>query len=164
MFALDFTCVCANSTSSSLGYNIVLLSNVFFCNFTGLFFCLSVCVCALRVSLRLPHLTIYSKVSFSAGLLGEWYGRLLPRSISSKWSKGEFALLASSCTVAVLTFNCLSVFSANSHLRPDNCAIPGHLRLACRSSGCHWKKALAAQLFMLLCWPDVPGDISKANK
>lgn len=47
---------------------------------------------------------------------GEWYKRLLLRSISWKWNKGELALLTFSCTVAALTFNCLSVFSNNSHL------------------------------------------------
>lgn len=69
MFALDLTCVCAHSISASLRYNIVLLSNMVFVILLD-FFCLSVCFHALRVSLPLPHLTIYSKVSFSAGLLG----------------------------------------------------------------------------------------------
>lgn len=77
-------------------------------------------------------------------LTREWYRRLLPRSISSKWSKGEFTLLTFSCTVAVLTFNCLSVFRANSHLVPDNCAIPGLPRLACHSLGHHLKRPLVA--------------------
>lgn len=77
-------------------------------------------------------------------LTREWYRRLLPRSISSKWSKGEFTLLTSSCTVAVLTFNCLSVFRANSHLVPDNCAIPGLPVLAWHSHGYHLKLPLIA--------------------
>lgn len=75
-------------------------------------------------------------------LTREWYRRLLPRSISSKWSKGEFTLLTFSCTVAVLTFNCLSVFRANSHLVPDNCAIPGLPGLTWRSLGYHLKLPL----------------------
>lgn len=77
-------------------------------------------------------------------LTREWYRRLLPRSISSKWSKGEFTLLTSLCTVAVLTFNCLSVFRANSHLVPDNCGIPGLPGLAWRSLGYHLKLPLIA--------------------
>lgn len=77
-------------------------------------------------------------------LTREWYRRLLLQSISSKWSKGEFTLLTFSCTVAVLTFNCLSVFRANSHLVPDNCAIPGLPRLACFSLGHHLKQPLVA--------------------
>lgn len=77
-------------------------------------------------------------------LTREWYRRLLPRSISSKWSKGEFALLTFPCTVAVLTFNCLSVFRANSYLVLDNCAIPGLLRLACHSLRHHLKQPLNA--------------------
>lgn len=79
-----------------------------------------------------------------SGLTREWYRRLLPRSISSKWSKGEFTLLTFSCTVAVLTFNCLSVFRANSHLVPDNCAIAGLPRLACLSLGHHLKQPFVA--------------------
>lgn len=69
MFALDFRYVCTHCISSLLGYNIVLLSNMVFVILLDFFF-LSVCFCALRVFLPLPHLTIYSKVSFSAGLQG----------------------------------------------------------------------------------------------
>lgn len=79
-----------------------------------------------------------------SGLTREWYRRLLPRSISSKWSKGEFTLLTFPCTVAVLTFNCLSVFRANSHLVPDNCAIAGLPRLARLSLGHHLKQPFIA--------------------
>lgn len=113
----------------------VILLDFFF--FFFLFVCLFPRAASFPASPSSDHL--FQGQLFSR-LTGEWYGRLLPRSISSKWSKGEFALLAFSCTVAVLTFNCLSVFSANSHSAPDNCAVPGHPCLTCRSSGCHCKK------------------------
>lgn len=134
-------CMCVYSThcaSCTLGY-IVHYPRAS-CNF----FCfLFLCTASSPVSSFPSSHHLFQGQLFSR-LTREWYRRLLPRSISSKWSKGEFTLLTFSCTVAVLTFNCLSVFRANSHLVPDNCAIPGLPRLTCHSPGHHLKQPLIA--------------------
>lgn len=121
-----------------------------------LFSCLILIVCRVILFFNLFLCFVSSLVSSSPSsdhlfqgqlfrrLTREWYRRLLPRSISSKWSKGEFTLLTFLSTVAVLTFNCLSVFRANSHLVPDNCGIPGLPGLAWRSPGYHLKLPLIA--------------------
>lgn len=148
MFALDFTYVCTHCISSLLGYDTVLLSNMVFVIFLDFFsVCLFVRTASVLASPSSDHLF---QGQLFGRLTGERCGRLLPRSISSKWSKGEFALLAFSCTVAVLTFNCLSVFSANSHLVPDNCAIPGHPCLAAARTGAIEKRP--SQLNYLCCY------------
>lgn len=119
--------------------------SVCMCNNTFDFFfypsttcCASLCVLFLCILSFLPRLSNQGQL-FSS-FTREWYRRLLPRSISSKWSKGEFTLLTFLCTVAVLTFNCLSVFRANSHLVPDNRAILGLPLLSCHTLGHHLKR------------------------
>lgn len=136
MFVLLFLYVCTHCTSCLLAWLYCVLSKSFF-------FILFLCTASSPVSIFPSSDHLFQGQLFSR-LTREWYRRLLPRSISSKWSKGEFTLLTFSCTVAVLTFNCLSVFRANSHLVPDNCAIPGLPRLASHSLGQHLKQPLVA--------------------
>ena len=134
-------CVCTHCASYLLGY-IVCCPRAS-CTLFSVFLFLLLCTVSSPVSSFPSSDHLFQGQLFSR-LTREWYRRLLPRSISSKWSKGEFTLLTFSCTVAVLTFNCLSVFRANSHLVPDNCAIPGLPRLACHSLGHHLKQPLIA--------------------
>ena len=147
-YALECFCVsvfvCSHCISTLLGYIVCCLRAS-----CSLFFCFFIIIILLLCTMSSPFSSFPSSDHLFQGqlfrrLTREWYRRLLPRSISSKWSKGEFTLLTSSCTVAVLTFNCLSVFRANSHLVPDNCAIPGLPRLACHSLGHHLKQPLIA--------------------
>lgn len=140
---LWYTCVslyvCTHCISCLLGY-IVCCQRA---SCTFLFVCLFV-LCAVSSVSSFPSSDHLFQGQLFSRLTREWYRRLLPRSISSKWSKGEFTLLTFSCTVAVLTFNCLSVFRANSHLVPDNRAIPGLPCLACHSLRHHIKQPLVA--------------------
>lgn len=131
---IEVVCMCNNSTFDFFfppGYDMLRIAFVF-------------CFCVFRVFFLCESFLIWpsNQGQLFSRFTREWYRRLLPRSISSKWSKGEFTLLTFLCTVAVLTFNCLSVFRANSHLVPDNCAILGLPLLSCHTLGHHLKRPL----------------------
>ena len=143
MFVLMFVCVCVCTHCASYLLGYIVCCPRASCTLFSVFLFLLLCTVSSPVSSFPSSDHLFQGQLFSR-LTREWYRRLLPRSISSKWSKGEFTLLTFSCTVAVLTFNCLSVFRANSHLVPDNCAIPGLPRLACHSLGHHLKQPLIA--------------------